>query len=43
MKKSRIKNLRTLLPACLGVFLTFASAQAEQVIFTEIQYNAKSG
>lgn len=43
MKKSSITNLRTLLPACLGVFLTIAPAQAEQVIFTEIQYNAKAG
>lgn len=43
MKNKRPTKAKTLLASCLGAFIGIMPTMAEQVIFTEIQYNAKSG
>ena len=43
MKNKRPTGTKTLLALCLSAFVGIMPTMAEQVIFTEIQYNAKAG
>ncbi|MDB4265314.1 lamin tail domain-containing protein [bacterium] len=43
MKNNNPRRLKTIAAACLGLFSASSPILAEQVIFTEIQYNARSG
>lgn len=43
MKNNRSTGTKVLLASCFGVLLGIQPMLAEQVIFTEIQYNAKAG